>query len=172
MVFDGIMLAEKKNKIRKKNLYSKRLKIFDYYQKYTCNVFTSWIVTWFVLYFWESNCKLNFTYTLSLIKIIINFLFLDDGTIIGDTLEVSRALQIIQSESARRVLHLNITKSDVFWPSTNPRSFDPQVFLSSIGRPSSGIKLLGGPVSLDLKFCKDMVMSRVEKTIQLMNTVK
>lgn len=37
--------------------------------------------------------------------------YLDDGTIVGDTLEVSKALKIIQSEGPTRGLHLNIKKT-------------------------------------------------------------
>ncbi|XP_026396172.1 uncharacterized protein LOC113290799 [Papaver somniferum] len=105
-------------------------------------------------------------------KLDLNAWYLDDGTIIGDTLEVSKALAIIQSEGVRRGLHLNITKTELFWPTPDPRSLIPGVFPDNIGRPSTGVKLLGGPVSLDLQFCKEMVMQRVTKTINLMSVVK
>lgn len=98
--------------------------------------------------------------------------YLDDGTIIGDTLEVSKALHIIQSEGACRGLHLNVNKTEVFWTTTDPRSFDPQVFPGNIGRPSFGVQLLGGLVSFDLQYCKDMVMNKLDKSLQLMNAVK
>lgn len=98
--------------------------------------------------------------------------YLDDGTIIGDTLEVSKALKIIQNEGSTRGLHLNINKTDFFWPNSDPRSFEDGDFPADIGRASNGVKLLGGPVSLDAQFCGDLVMTRVDKTIQLMNSVK
>ncbi|XP_026417118.1 uncharacterized protein LOC113312589 [Papaver somniferum] len=98
--------------------------------------------------------------------------YLDDGTIIGDTMEVLKVLNIIQFEGLHRGLHLNVHKTELFWPAADPRSFDPDVFPNNISRPSSGVKLLGGLVSMDLQFCNDMVMQRMNKTIQLMNIVK
>ncbi|XP_026442600.1 uncharacterized protein LOC113342194 [Papaver somniferum] len=105
-------------------------------------------------------------------KLDLNAWYLDDGTIIGDTFKVSKALDIIQSEGVRRGLHLNITKTELFWPTPDQRSLIPGIFPANIGRPSTGVKLLGGPVSLDLQFCKEMVMQRVTKTINLMSVVK
>ncbi|XP_026459150.1 uncharacterized protein LOC113359785 [Papaver somniferum] len=105
-------------------------------------------------------------------KLDLNAWYLDYGTIIDDTLEVSKALAIIQSEGVRRGLHLNITKTELFWPTPDPRSLIPGVFPDNIGRPSTDVKLLGGPVSLDLQFSKEMVMRRVTKTINLMSVVK
>lgn len=98
--------------------------------------------------------------------------YLDDGTVIGDTMEVAKALCIVQDKGVHRGLHLNVHKTDLYWPSADPRSFEPGVFPNNIGRPSSGVKLLGGPVSPDLHFCEDMVMQRVNKTLELMTTVK
>lgn len=51
----------------------------------------------------------------------LNAWYLDDGTIIGDTLEVYKALHIIQNEGATKGLHLNIGKTEIFWPSTDPQ---------------------------------------------------
>ncbi|WP_369007469.1 reverse transcriptase domain-containing protein, partial [Pseudomonas syringae] len=42
--------------------------------------------------------------------------YLDDRTIAGDTLMVSRALDIIKTEGPKIGLHLNIDKTEVFWP--------------------------------------------------------
>lgn len=108
-----------------------------------------------------SQCSLN-----------LHAWYLDDGTIIGDTIEFSKALNIIQQEGVSRGLHLNIKKTDIFWPSTDPRSLEVGVFPANIGRPASGVKLLGGTVILDTQFCSDMVMNRVDKTIRLMDNVK
>ncbi|XP_026410732.1 uncharacterized protein LOC113305956 [Papaver somniferum] len=70
--------------------------------------------------------------------------YLDDSTIIGDTLE----------------------------PSIDPRSTTDGVFPSDIGRPSNGVKLIGGPVGLDLNFISGMLLTRVSKTVQLMSVIK
>lgn len=60
----------------------------------------------------------------------------------------------------------------MFWPSSDPRSFEHGVFPSNIGRVVGGVKILGGPVSTDAHFCHELVMSRVNKTVHLMNYVK
>lgn len=98
--------------------------------------------------------------------------YLDDGTIIGDTLEVAKALSIIESEGPARGMHFNIKKTEIFWPSFDPRSIAEGVFPRDIGRPTFGVKLLVGPVSQDLSFISDMMLSRVHKTIQLMSAIK
>ncbi|XP_026449561.1 uncharacterized protein LOC113349746 [Papaver somniferum] len=98
--------------------------------------------------------------------------YLDDDTIIGDTMEVSKAPKIIQKEGASHGLHLNIRKMEISWPAVDPRSLMAYVFLVSISKPSNGVKLLGGPVSLDIQFCSDMVKFRANKTVHLMNSVK
>lgn len=92
------------------------------------------------------------------------------GTLIGDTLEVAKALQILQEDGPARGLCLNVRKTEIFWPNPDPRC--QAVFPSEVGRPSGGVKLLGGPVSLDAQFCSDTIHSRVDKTIHLMDCIK
>lgn len=70
--------------------------------------------------------------------------YLTDGTVAGDTLEVAKALSIIQAEGSSRGLHLNINKTELFCPCSDPRSQAKGVFPASISRPSCGVKLLGG----------------------------
>ena len=66
--------------------------------------------------------------------------------------------------------HLNVEKTEVFWPSEDPRSRLVGVFPPNIAQPSHGFKLLGGPASSDPSFV-DLVMQRVTKTIALMDRV-
>lgn len=98
--------------------------------------------------------------------------YLDDGTIAGDTLEVAKALKLIQSEGPKRGLRVNIKKTEIFWPSPDPRCCQEGVFPADIGRSPRAVKLLGRPVSLDAQFCSDIVLSRVDKTVQLMEKVQ
>ncbi|XP_026410584.1 uncharacterized protein LOC113305798 [Papaver somniferum] len=98
--------------------------------------------------------------------------YLDDGTLVGDTLEVSKALSIIQSEGGSSGIHLNIKKTEIFWLVVDPRSLDDSVFPLDIGRPFIGVKLLGGSVSFDLQFCSDLIWARVDKTVTLMDVIK
>nr|GEY60831.1 hypothetical protein [Tanacetum cinerariifolium] len=48
--------------------------------------------------------------------------YLDDGTIVGDTLVVKEVLELIMDDFPRCGLHLNVDKTKVFWPKEDPRS--------------------------------------------------
>ncbi|XP_026417474.1 uncharacterized protein LOC113312957 [Papaver somniferum] len=106
-----------------------------------------------------SNCTLDF-----------NAWYLDDGTIAGDTLEVYQAFKILQDVGPSYGLHLNIAKTELFWPSFDPRR--ESAFPVNTGKDTDGVKLLGGPVSLDPSFCCRTVAHRVDKTIQLMDKIQ
>ena len=97
--------------------------------------------------------------------------YLDDGTIIGDTLVVGKVLELIMMDGPSRGLHLNVDKTEVFWPKEDPRSRYAGVFPPNISRPVHGVKLLGGPVSVDFEFGSRLVLKRVAKTIDLMDAV-
>ncbi|XP_056685317.1 uncharacterized protein [Spinacia oleracea] len=97
--------------------------------------------------------------------------YLDDGTIIGDTTLVSSALQVITTEGPTMGLHLNVEKTEIFWPTPDPRSYDSTLFPPSIARPRDGVKLLGGPISLDADFCSRLIEDRVARTVGLMEVV-
>ncbi|GJS54136.1 putative reverse transcriptase domain-containing protein [Tanacetum coccineum] len=97
--------------------------------------------------------------------------YLDDGTIVGDTLMVSKALDIIKNDGPARGLFLNVDKTELFWPVEDPRSRTDGVFPINISRPLNGVKLLGGSVSLDEGFCRDLALKRVSKTISLMEAI-
>lgn len=83
--------------------------------------------------------------------------YLDDGTIAGDTLEVAEALRIIQDDGPIRGLHLNIAKTELFWPSFDPRRDVAGTFPAAISQPVVGVKILGGPVSSNVQFCMDTI---------------
>ncbi|GJZ84815.1 hypothetical protein Tco_0650154 [Tanacetum coccineum] len=53
----------------------------------------------------------------------------------------------------------------------DPRSRLAGIFLPHIARPSHGVKLLGGPASVNFDFCNEFVMKRVAKTIGLMDAI-
>ncbi|GJS00068.1 hypothetical protein Tco_0316576 [Tanacetum coccineum] len=74
-------------------------------------------------------------------------------------------------DGPRYGLHLNVDKTEVFWPKEDLRSRLMSVFPSNIDRPSNGVKLLGGPASVDFDFCSQLVMKRVAKTIELIDAV-
>lgn len=57
-------------------------------------------------------------------------------------------------------------------PTPDPRSFADGVFPSNIGRANGGVKMLGGPVSIDSEYCCKLVLARVDKTVHLMNCVR
>ncbi|GKA58818.1 putative reverse transcriptase domain-containing protein [Tanacetum coccineum] len=97
--------------------------------------------------------------------------YLDDGTIVGDTLVVGKVLDLITKDGPRCGLHLNVDKTELFWPKEDPRSRLEGIFPPNISRPLHGVKLLGGPVSVDVDFGSAIVMKRVSKTIGLLNAV-
>ncbi|GKC70150.1 hypothetical protein Tco_1116033 [Tanacetum coccineum] len=72
--------------------------------------------------------------------------YLDDNTIVGDTLVKGK-------------------------PKEDPRSMIEGVFLPNIARPLHGVKLLGGPASVDFDFSCEFVMKRLTKDIGLMDAV-
>ncbi|XP_026396007.1 uncharacterized protein LOC113290640 [Papaver somniferum] len=98
--------------------------------------------------------------------------YINDGTIACDTLEVAKALRIIQQEGPTRGLLLNVSKTEIFWPTIDLRKDEPGVFPSSISKPYTGVKVLGGSVIRDAQYCNDMVLYRVVKSTHLMNTIK
>ncbi|GKB50045.1 putative reverse transcriptase domain-containing protein [Tanacetum coccineum] len=97
--------------------------------------------------------------------------YLDDGTIVGDTVVVGKVLELIIEDGPGCGIHLNIDKTEVFWPKKDPRSRLAGFFLPNIARPLHGVKLLGGPASVDFDFCNELVMKRVAKTIELMDAI-
>ncbi|GKB89853.1 hypothetical protein Tco_0962125 [Tanacetum coccineum] len=68
-------------------------------------------------------------------------------------------------------LFLNVDKTERFRPVEDPRGRMEGVFPINISRPLNGVKLLGGSVSLDLGFCRNLALKRVSKTISLMEAI-
>ncbi|GKD97714.1 hypothetical protein Tco_1381611 [Tanacetum coccineum] len=97
--------------------------------------------------------------------------YLDDGTIVGDTLVVGKVLELITEDGPRCGLHLNVDKTELFWPKEDPRSRLEGVFPPNISRLLHGVKLLGGLISMDADFSSALVMKRVLKTIGLLDVV-
>ncbi|GKD50669.1 hypothetical protein Tco_1279645, partial [Tanacetum coccineum] len=97
--------------------------------------------------------------------------YLDDGTIIGDTLVVGKVLELIMEDGPRCGLHLNVGKTEIFWPKEDRRCRVEGAFPPNVSRPLHGVKLLGGAVSVDFGFSSELVMKRVSKTIELMDAV-
>ncbi|GJT15865.1 putative reverse transcriptase domain-containing protein [Tanacetum coccineum] len=62
-------------------------------------------------------CKIRDSFSLSL-----HAWYLDDGTIIGDTVIVGKILELIMEDGPRCGLQLNVDKTKVFWPKEDPRS--------------------------------------------------
>ncbi|GJZ91856.1 hypothetical protein Tco_0663921, partial [Tanacetum coccineum] len=76
-------------------------------------------------------------------NLLLHACYLDDGTIIRDSKEVARVLDII-----------NLSEG---------------IFPVDIRRPSLGVKLLGGAVSRDADFISGMAMRRAANAVDLMN---
>nr|GFA16789.1 hypothetical protein [Tanacetum cinerariifolium] len=78
---------------------------------------------------------------------------------------------LIMEDGPRRGLFLNVDKTELFWPSEDPRSRLEGVFPHKFSRPLHGVKLLGGPVSVDADLSSAIVMKRISKTIGLLDAV-
>nr|GEX39438.1 putative reverse transcriptase domain-containing protein [Tanacetum cinerariifolium] len=76
-------------------------------------------------------------------KLLLHAWYLGDGTIIGDSEEVARVLDIIKVSGPCLGLELNIKKSKIFWLSCNGIKLWEGLFPVNIQRSSSGVKLLG-----------------------------
>ncbi|KAL9232306.1 hypothetical protein vseg_007431 [Gypsophila vaccaria] len=107
-------------------------------------------------------CKIRDSFDLTL-----QAWYLDDGIIVGDTVEVGRVLDLILADGPRFGLHLNVSKTELFWPTEGPRSRLPDVFPTFIARPLCGVSVLGGPVST----CPIFGGELVTKTVELMDLV-
>ncbi|XP_052622515.1 uncharacterized protein LOC128127844 [Lactuca sativa] len=101
-------------------------------------------------------------------KLLLHAWYLDDGTLIGDSEEVAKALDIIKAIGPQLGLQLNIKKTELFWPSCDGRKLREGLFLFGIGRPPLGVKLLGGVVSRDASFISNLAIKRAEDAVNLM----
>nr|GEX92376.1 putative reverse transcriptase domain-containing protein [Tanacetum cinerariifolium]GEZ66159.1 putative reverse transcriptase domain-containing protein [Tanacetum cinerariifolium] len=102
-------------------------------------------------------------------QLLFHAWYLDDGTIIGDAKEVAKAINIIRAEGPRLGLELNIKKTEVFWPSCNGVKVEDGLFPSDIGRPTLGVKLLGGAVIRDAGFISSLAVKRASRAVELMS---
>ncbi|XP_052622301.1 uncharacterized protein LOC128127679 [Lactuca sativa] len=101
-------------------------------------------------------------------KLLLYAWYLDDGTLIGDSEEVAKALDIIKAIGPKLGLQLNINKTELFWPSSDGRKLREGLFAVGIGWPSLGVKLLGGAVSRDASFISNLAIKRDEGAVNLM----
>ncbi|GJW79180.1 putative reverse transcriptase domain-containing protein [Tanacetum coccineum] len=101
-------------------------------------------------------------------KLLLHAWYLDDRTVIRDSKEVARVLDIIKVSGLGLGLELNIKKTDIFWPSCNGMKLRKALFPVDIRRPSSGVKLLGGAVSRDADFISGLAMRRAANAVDLM----
>ena len=100
-------------------------------------------------------------------KLLLHAWYLDDGTVIGDTEEVARVLDIIRATGPVLGLELNIKKTELFWPSCDGRKLREGLFPNDIGRPSLGVKLLGGAVSRDAGFISGLAKKRATRAVDM-----
>ncbi|GJW49080.1 hypothetical protein Tco_0090431 [Tanacetum coccineum] len=95
--------------------------------------------------------------------------YIDDGTVIGDSEEVSKVLDVIKVCGPGLSLELNIKITEIFWPSCNGMKLREGLFPIDIRRPSSGVKLLGGAVSRDADFISGLAIRRAANFVDLMS---
>ncbi|GKE30490.1 putative reverse transcriptase domain-containing protein, partial [Tanacetum coccineum] len=102
-------------------------------------------------------------------KLLLHVWYLDDGTVIRDSEEVARVLDIIKVSGPGLGLELNIKKTEIFWPSCNGMKLREGLFPVDIRRPLLGVKLLGGAVSRDANFISGLAMRRAANAVDLMS---
>ncbi|GJT33248.1 hypothetical protein Tco_0923667 [Tanacetum coccineum] len=95
------------------------------------------------------------------VQLFFHAWYLDNGTIIGDSLVVGKVLELILEDGPRIGLRVNVDKTKKFWPKKDARSRLAGVFPPSTARPLHGFKLLCGPASLDFDFISQLVMKWV-----------
>ena len=103
-------------------------------------------------------------------ELALNAWFLDDGSLVGPSPVVAKALKIIQEASPTTGLEVNLEKCELFWPSVNPTHED-NTFPAQISRSSTGVKLLGGAVSCLSSFHDQVFNRRVEKAIAVIKQI-
>jgi len=109
----------------------------------------------------RSNCTLNFMAW-----------YLDDGTLIGPTVEVSKAIKIIEDLAPISGLKLNYKKTSLFWPLKDPLWDDVSHFSPNFSQTTEGIVLLGATATLSTPFLHSVVSQRVEKILTLLQKLE
>jgi hypothetical protein len=90
--------------------------------------------------------------------------YLDDLTIAGSTSDVAAAIRWLQVEGPPFGLHLSLSKTVVWSPSS--RDLRPGGLFNDLSHASeNGIELLGGAVSTSAPFVASVVQKRVDKCI-------
>jgi len=102
-------------------------------------------------------------------EFLLHAWYLDDGTLVVDSEEVAKALDIIRVFEPKLGLELNIRKTEIFWPSCDGNKHRGGLFPADIGRPTLGVKLLGGAVNRDKGFIEGLTMKRASRAAELMH---
>nr|GEW80994.1 putative reverse transcriptase domain, PPM-type phosphatase domain, protein phosphatase 2C family [Tanacetum cinerariifolium] len=100
-------------------------------------------------------------------KLLLHAWYLDDGTVIGDSEEVSRVLDIIKVCGPGLGLELDIKKTKIFWPSCNGINLRDGLFPVNIRRASLGVKLFRGAVSRDTYFISRLAIRIAANAVAL-----
>ncbi|PNX66725.1 protein RIC1, partial [Trifolium pratense] len=66
-------------------------------------------------------------------NILLHAWYLDDGTIIWDSEEVAKSLDTIRATGPGLGLHLNICKTEIFWPSCDESKLREGLFPPTLG---------------------------------------
>jgi len=102
-------------------------------------------------------------------KLLLHAWYLDDGTLVGDSGVVAKALDIIRVFGPEFGLVLNICKTEIFWPSCDGNQHRKGLFPVDIGRPTLRVELLGGAVSRDKGFIEGLAMKRAFRVVELIH---
>ena len=92
-------------------------------------------------------------------NLALNVWFLDDGTLIGRTDDVLRAVQIISEDGPRLGMQINPPKCELWWPTVNPRLHLFDTVFKRVD--SAGVALLGGALG-----AADFVAGNLERRVR------
>jgi hypothetical protein len=82
---------------------------------------------------------------------------------------VVKAFDIIPESELGFGFELNITKTNIFWPSRDGNKHCGELFPSDIGRSALGVKLLEGSASGYRGFVEGLAMKRVIQVVELIH---
>ena len=96
----------------------------------------------------------------------VSFGYMDDGVLVGPPTEVASALSIIQAESSKAGLSLNLDKCEIWSPNAIPSGVLP----STIPVADSGFLLLGAPIG-SKEFINHHVEAKVAACSRIWHTL-
>lgn len=101
--------------------------------------------------------------------LILNVWFFDDGNIIGKVEDIVRVIQIIEEVGDEINLKINLSKSEIYWPTIDEQKWE--LIQNNIQRRRNGIEVLGTPIGND-EYIRNFTEKKIEKISGTINKLK